>query len=166
MADAKAQTFVDTIMCLYQRGNVNVRKLVGTSTDGCSTMKKVKNSFQAEAGISIIWCHCLAHSVNLAFSEDTWKMLHLCKEVTEAMRAAYSIFNRSSQRIKELQAFAREFGRVRVPAALHDIRWLSMLQCLEVFASAETSEELMEYINAEHPDRVTIGENKVSDRLS
>ena len=28
MADAKAQTFVDTTMCLYQRNNVNVCKLV------------------------------------------------------------------------------------------------------------------------------------------
>ena len=61
---------------------------------------------------------------------------------------------------------AREFGHVRVPAALHDIRWLSKLQCLEVFASAETSAALMEYINAKHPDRVTMGENKVSDQFS
>ena len=165
MQDAKSDTFVDTIMGLYERDNVDVRKVVGMATDGCTIMKSAVRKFERWAGLQVIWCHCLAHRLDLALSTDVWGHSELCKSVEEAMRSAYTMLYRSSQRRKELQALAVEFIRVNVPAALIDIRWLSKLHTLEVFASPGTSAALKEYINAKEPASITLGEAKVIDVL-
>ena len=67
------------------------------------------------------------------------KTLKLCKEVEDALRTAYS-------------TSIREFGRVKVTAALIDIRWLSKLQCVKIFASPGTIAALRDYINAKVPE--------------
>ena len=54
-----------------------------------------------------------------------------------------------------------EFGKVKVPTALIDIRWLSKLQYLEVFSSDATATALREYINAKPPSHLSSGEQKV-----
>ena len=81
------------------------------------------------------------------------------------MRSAYGMFNRSSQKRKELQYLAVEFGRVKVPGALFEIRWLSKLKCLEVFASRATSEALKAYVNAKDPERITDAEDSILNVL-
>ena len=162
MKDSKGKTFVDTILGLYERDNVDLQKIVGFSTDGCSAMKKALADFQHRTGLSVIWCHCLAHRLDLSLSTDVWSSSPLCKLVEEALRASYSMFNRSSQRRKELQALVVEFGKIKVPASLIDIRWLSKLRCLEVFASEGTSAALKEYISRKNPDQLTMGEEKVN----
>ena len=161
MADAKHDSFVNTLLGLYQRDEVDLRKVVGWASVCCATMKKAAKEFQAQANVNLIFCHCLAHRIDLSLSADMWKSSDLCKDVEEALRAAYTMFNRSTQRRKELQTLVREFGKVKVPAALIDIRWLSKLQCLELFASEATAAALREYINAKPPDHLSAGEQAV-----
>ena len=52
------------------------------------------------------------------------------------MRYAYSLFNRSNKRRADLKALASQFGKVVIPCALLDVRWLSKLTCLEKFFSS------------------------------
>ena len=154
MQNAKAVSFVDAVWGLYQRDGVNVQHLVGWATDGCPTMKKAVRDFEVKAGIKLIWCHCLAHRIDLALSADLWESSALCKDVENAMRGAYFMFNRSTQRRKELQALVVEFGKVKIPASLIGIRWLSKLKCLEIFASPGTSNALKHLINCKSPDNI------------
>ena len=169
MVDAKHLTFVETLLSLYKRDNVDVSRAVGWASDGCATMKKAAVKFEEEAGVKLIFCHCLAHRIDLALSRDMWLSSPLCKEVEEALRMVYSIFNRSSQRRKELQALANAFGKVRVPVALCEVRWLSKLNCLEIFAHPATAQALREYMVAKPPDRQSSGErhllNVLEDRM-
>ena len=165
MADAKHQTFVDTLLMLYKRDGVDLRKVVGWASDGCSVMKKAAEKFQEQSKVNLIFCHCLFHRIDLSLSSDMWKSSVLCHSVEDALRGAYSIFNRSSQKRKELQKLVREFGRVRVPGALCEVRWLSKLQCLEIFASPATSAALVEYVNEKCPDKQSAAEKHILDIL-
>ncbi|KAF4683747.1 hypothetical protein FOZ60_008665 [Perkinsus olseni] len=70
-----------------------------------------------------IVCHCMAHRLDLAVSSDMWKRSSICQRIERTLRIAYSVFNRSGQRRRELKRF---------DAALQDVRWLSKLQCLSI----------------------------------
>ena len=118
-------------------------------------MKIAVHDFEVKLGIKLIWCRYLAHRIDLALLADMWASSTLCKDVENAMIGAYTMFNRSTQRRKELQALVVEFGNVKIPLALIEIRWLSKLKCLEVFASPSTSNTLKLFITCKAFDKIT-----------
>ena len=83
-------------------------------------------------------------------------------------RIPYSIAAASDAR-NFRHSLANAFGKVRVPVALCEVRWLSKLNCLEIFAHPATAQALREYIVAKPPDRQSSGErhllNVLEDRM-
>ena len=46
MTNAKHETFVNTLLDIYRRDEVDLQKVVGWASDGCSAMKKAAKKFQ------------------------------------------------------------------------------------------------------------------------
>ena len=78
-------------------------------------MKIAVRDFEVKLGIKLIWCRYLALRINSALLADMWASSTLCKDVENAMIGAYTMFNRSTQSRKELQALVVEFGKVKFP---------------------------------------------------
>ena len=66
---------------------------------------------------------------------------------------AYLLFNRSNPRVKDLKRLQAVFGRVILPKALHEIKWISKLDCVEVFAYAHR--RIYEFMKEMHGRKIT-----------
>ncbi|KAF4653155.1 hypothetical protein FOL47_010667, partial [Perkinsus chesapeaki] len=137
IGDGKGATIAEAIRNLHIRDNIDVSRCYSWTSDGASAMVLAAQLAKKEPEGGWIACHCMAHRLDLAVSCDTWKKSNICQRIERSLRIVYNIFNRSGQRRKELKRLEGEFGRLVIPAALQDVRWLSKLQCLDIFYSSK-----------------------------
>lgn len=145
--DGKSATISAAIRQLHNRDGVSLSKCLGWTSDRCQAMlTAADNVITDERDGGWLVCYCAAHRLDLAVSTDSWKNSPLCRRIERCLRIAYTIFNRSGQRRRELKALEVAYGRILIPTALQDVRWLSKLNCLQVLVSSKDA--IAEYLTS------------------
>ena len=144
IGDGCSETVVARLLGLFENSRVDTKQLAAWASDGDNAMMASARILQERTELAFMVVHCFCHRVDLAVSSGTWDQNPFCARVEDALRYCHFLFNRSAVRRKHFRNMEKEFGRILIPKALIDIRWLSKLDAIEAMVTSR--EALVQFI--------------------
>jgi hypothetical protein len=133
-ADAITAVLLGVMIAL----GLDVQRMAGFCNDGAATMAGVKSGVAAQlkaVNPRIIAVRCVVHRTTLVMS-DTAKSSPELQAVDSKLRQVHNLFNHSSKRQSEWEAFAKGYDitHLRFPI-FNATRWFIQLQCVVVLTN-------------------------------
>ncbi|KAH7332329.1 hypothetical protein KP509_20G082300 [Ceratopteris richardii] len=128
VADGYAQTKYNAIMNMFSEISLDIKHLVGISTDGDSSMLGCHEGLVSKLSRDVpnlIDVHCVAHREALAIV-DACKGFPCLSYVDKIANKVYSWINASNVRHLDFQKLLQEMNlQVLEVLQIHDVRWLT-----------------------------------------
>jgi hypothetical protein len=117
---------------------LDVQRMAGFCSDGAATMAGMKSRVAARlkaVNPCIVAVRCVVHHTALVMS-DTAKSNSELQAVDSELRQVHNLFNHSSKRQSQWEAFAKGYGITQLKFPIFNAtRWFSRLQCVVVLTN-------------------------------
>jgi len=133
-----ADAIITVLLGVMTALGLDVQRMAGFYGDGAATMAGVKSGVVARlkaVNLRIVAVRCVVHRTALVMS-NTAKSSPELQAVDFELRQVHNLFNHSSKRQSQWEAFAKGYGitQLRFPI-FNATRWFSRLQCVVVLTN-------------------------------